>query len=120
MTTRIKLRRDTAANWTDANPILAAGEPGVETDTGLLKIGEGTLSWSELAYYTGSDINLDDYATKEYIDNAISAIPDQIRGTAGTISTDATYAGSTSNRFDFTIANTSTSTQTVYYGYTKI
>jgi hypothetical protein len=51
---------------------------------------------------------------------SLTAIPDQIRGTAGTISTDATYAGTTSNRFDFEIANTSTSTQTVYYGYTKI
>jgi hypothetical protein len=50
----------------------------------------------------------------------LTAMPDQIRGTAGTISTDATYVGTTSNRFDFTIANTSTSTQTVYYGYTKI
>ena len=50
----------------------------------------------------------------------LSAIPDQIKGTAGTISTDATYAGTTSNRFDFTIANTSGESQTVYYGYTKI
>jgi hypothetical protein len=50
----------------------------------------------------------------------LTAIPDQIRGTAGTISTDATYAGTTSNRFDFTIANTSGESQTVYYGYTKI
>jgi hypothetical protein len=50
----------------------------------------------------------------------LTAIPNQIRGTAGTISTDATYAGTTSNRFDFTIANTSGETQTVYYGYTKV
>jgi hypothetical protein len=50
----------------------------------------------------------------------LTAIPDQIRGTAGGISTDATYAGTTSNRFDFGIANTSGSAQTVYYGYTKI
>jgi hypothetical protein len=50
----------------------------------------------------------------------LTAIPDQIVGTAGTISTDATYAGTTSNRFDFTIANTSGESQTVYYGYTKI
>jgi hypothetical protein len=50
----------------------------------------------------------------------LTAMPDQIRGTAGTISTDATYAGTTSNRFDFTIANTSGSAQTVYYGYTKV
>jgi hypothetical protein len=50
----------------------------------------------------------------------LTAIPNQIRGTAGTISTDATYAGTTSNRFDFTIANTSGEAQIVYYGYTKI
>jgi hypothetical protein len=50
----------------------------------------------------------------------ITAIPNQIRGTAGTISTDNTYAGTTSNRFDFTIANTSGTSQTIYYGYTKI
>jgi hypothetical protein len=50
----------------------------------------------------------------------LTAIPNQIRGTANTISTDATYAGTTSNRFDFTISNTSGAAQTVYYGYTKI
>ena len=49
-----------------------------------------------------------------------TAIPNQIRGVAGTINTDNTYVGSTSNRFDFTIANTSGSSRTVYYGYTKI
>jgi hypothetical protein len=48
------------------------------------------------------------------------SIPNQIRGTAGAISTDATYAGTTSNRFDFEISNTSGSNQTVYWGYTKI
>jgi hypothetical protein len=50
----------------------------------------------------------------------LTSIPDQIKGVAGTISTDATYAGTTSNRFDFGISNTSGSTQTIYYGYTKI
>lgn len=50
----------------------------------------------------------------------LTSIPDQIVGVAGTISTDATYAGSTSNRFDFGISNTSGSTRTIYYGYTRI
>jgi hypothetical protein len=50
----------------------------------------------------------------------ITAIPNQIRGAVGTISTDATYSGGSSNRFDFTIANTSGDSQTIYYGYTKI
>jgi hypothetical protein len=50
----------------------------------------------------------------------LTAIPNQIRGVSGTINTDATYTGNSSNRFDFTIANTSGSSRTVYYGYTKI
>jgi hypothetical protein len=50
----------------------------------------------------------------------LTAIPDQIKGTAGGISTDNTYVGTTSNRFDFEIANTSGETQTVYYGYSKV
>jgi hypothetical protein len=53
MTTRIKLRRDTATNWTTANPILAAGEPGLETDTGKVKYGNGTSTWSQLSYGGG-------------------------------------------------------------------
>jgi hypothetical protein len=51
---------------------------------------------------------------------SLTSIPDQIKGVAGTISTDATYAGTTSNRFDFGISNTSGESQTVFYGYTKI
>jgi len=34
MTSRMQQRRDTAANWTSNNPTLAAGELGLETDTG--------------------------------------------------------------------------------------
>jgi len=51
---------------------------------------------------------------------SLTAIPNQIRGVAGTISTDATYSGTSSNRFDFTIANTSGASQIIYYGYTTI
>ncbi len=49
--TTIKLRRGTAAQWSSANPILAAGEPGFETDTGKEKIGNGTSLWSALSYF---------------------------------------------------------------------
>lgn len=46
----IQVRRDTAANWTSVNPTLAAGEIGLETDTGLFKIGTGSAAWTSLAY----------------------------------------------------------------------
>jgi len=52
---RIVIRRDTAANWTAANPVLLQGEWGFETDARKLKIGDGASSWSALSYFsTGS------------------------------------------------------------------
>lgn len=47
---RTKLRRGTAAAWTAANPILLAGEEGYETDTRKRKVGNGTSTWTALAY----------------------------------------------------------------------
>lgn len=47
---RIQPRRDTAANWTTANPTLAVGELGYETDTKKTKRGDGATAWSSLAY----------------------------------------------------------------------
>jgi hypothetical protein len=47
---KIQLRRGTAAQWTTANPVLAAGEPAVETDTGFLKVGDGASAWTALPY----------------------------------------------------------------------
>jgi hypothetical protein len=50
MAIQIQLRNDTSANWTSANPILAQGEIGLETNTRLYKIGNGTTAWNSLAY----------------------------------------------------------------------
>jgi hypothetical protein len=52
--TSIRLRRGTAAQWTSTNPVLAAGEMGVETDTRKFKFGNGTSPWTSLAYGVGS------------------------------------------------------------------
>jgi len=49
-TVRIQVRRGTAAQWTSANPVLEAGEMGLETDTKYIKFGDGTSTWSALGY----------------------------------------------------------------------
>lgn len=48
--TRIQVRRDTATNWTTNNPTPASGEMCYETDTGKLKIGNGTDTYTNLPY----------------------------------------------------------------------
>lgn len=53
MTTRIKLRRDTLENWTTNNPVLALGEPGLDTDSNQVKYGDGTTAWNDLSYASG-------------------------------------------------------------------
>jgi hypothetical protein len=52
--TQVQVRRGTASQWTSANPTLASGEWGFETDTLRTKIGNGSTAWNSLAYATGS------------------------------------------------------------------
>lgn len=54
MATRMQQRRGTAAQWTAANPVLAAGEIGFETDTSKFKMGNGSSSWSALTYFANA------------------------------------------------------------------
>ena len=46
----IQFRRDTAANWTSESPTLADGEFALESDTKKYKIGDGSTTWTSLAY----------------------------------------------------------------------
>jgi hypothetical protein len=46
--TIIQIRRGLAATWTSLNPILSAGEMGLETDTRKMKIGNGSTVWNSL------------------------------------------------------------------------
>lgn len=55
MTYIFKLRRDTELRWSQLNPILSEGEPGYETDTGKMKIGNGHTPWNDLGYFAEVD-----------------------------------------------------------------
>ena len=55
LNTRIQIRNDLAATWTEKNPVLLKGEMGVETDTRKIKIGDGLNKWSDLGY-SGADV----------------------------------------------------------------
>jgi hypothetical protein len=54
MATRMQQRRGTAAQWAAANPVLAAGEIGFETDTNKFKMGNGSSAWTALEHFTNS------------------------------------------------------------------
>lgn len=58
MLIQMQQRRAPAASWTSANPILADGEIGLETDTQKLKFGDGTTAWATLPYFSGSTVDI--------------------------------------------------------------
>lgn len=45
-----RIKSKTAAQWMAADPILADGEPGRESDTKKIKYGDGRTTWKNLPY----------------------------------------------------------------------
>lgn len=46
----LQIRHDEAEDWVTRNPVLAQGEYGLETDTFLIKVGDGVTHWIDLRY----------------------------------------------------------------------
>ena len=51
---QFQFRRQATEVWASANPILAAGEPGVDTTAGRMKVGDGVTHWLALGWSTMS------------------------------------------------------------------
>ena len=92
--TAIQIRRGTAAQWTSANPTLAAGEQGYETDTGKFKIGTGSSAWTSLSYAAGT--------------GTVTSITAGTGLSGGTITTSGTIAIDTATTVDVSTAQTLT------------
>lgn len=52
----IQIKRGSSTEWTEANPILALGELGLETDTNKIKAGNGTDAWDALDYLASDGV----------------------------------------------------------------
>ena len=86
MATRMQQRRGTAAQWTAANPILAAGEIGFETDTSKFKMGNGSSTWSALQYFANA-------AELAAIVDGAPGLLDTLNELAASIGDDANFVG---------------------------
>jgi len=51
----LQIRHDEAADWNIRNPVLAQGEYGLETNTYLIKVGDGVTDWLHLPYLNKLD-----------------------------------------------------------------
>jgi hypothetical protein len=89
-----KQRRDTAANWTTANPTLLAGEIGIESDTEKIKIGDGSTAWTSLAYTPWSQLSAYPIVNADISATAEIAVSKLANGTARQLlQTDAAGTG---------------------------
>jgi hypothetical protein len=91
MIRRMQQRRGTASDWTTANPILASGEFGFETDTGKFKIGNGLAAWSGLQYFATLTA-----IKSEIVDSAPAAL-DTLKELSTALNNDASYATTITN-----------------------
>lgn len=52
LNTTQQFKRDDATTWAEKSPVLLEGEPGLELDTGKIKIGDGVSDWNALPYFS--------------------------------------------------------------------
>ena len=102
-----KVRRDTTANWNTYNPVLRAGEIGLDTTLGKFKFGNGTSLWSALGY---ANVLLSDLTSAIDVHNADTTNVHGIADTAA-LATNSSVASDISTHNDDTtnvhgIANT--------------
>jgi hypothetical protein len=110
MAALIRIRRDTSNNWASNDPTLAQGELGLDTDTGVIKVGNGSNVWSEL--YSIGVYNSNDRISKTVDTDTGSLIIDEFgklyfdRG--GTMVFDDTgnlFAGTGNSNFKISLDN---------------
>ena len=120
----IQIRRDTASNWTSANPTLANGELGIETDTSKIKVGDGSTAWSSKTYLVDVGSYLTATSTNTLSNKTLAAttLSGQLTGADQTVSainlkdygeiTNAIGNATGSKTIDLTLGNSVTATTT--------
>lgn len=122
MAFQYQIRRDLAASFTSVNPTLLDGEWALETDTGKVKLGDGTTAWTSLGYFlaehttattnvhgiadtaaletsSGAQSKADaaQAAAEAYTDSAVSALVDAAPGALDTLNELAAALGDDAN-----------------------
>ena len=107
-TALMQQRRDTAANWTSANPTLLAGEIGIESNTLKWKVGTGSTAWTSLGYIPAFSLSAYPLVNADIAAAAAIAYSKLATLTSGNIvlGSSANVATSTAVTGDVTISNT--------------
>jgi len=72
----------TAAEWASENPVLLEGELGIETDTGIIKSGDGKSPWNSLSHpFDGTYVDIDQFTD---LVNRVIALENKVSSTPTT------------------------------------
>lgn len=112
--TTIKLRRGLSTAFSTNNPVLQAGEPAFATDTGILKIGDGTTAYNSLPSI-GASPDLSNYVQKTDYASTSAAGVIKVDGSTITIDTNGVISASGSTPTNMVTTDTN---QTIT-GYKK-
>lgn len=66
------LKHGSSSDWENINPILQAGELGIELDTGLMKVGNGSSDYKNLPYINISSNKVEEIV-EEKMNDALSS-----------------------------------------------
>lgn len=103
----IQIRRGTSAYWNETNPVLAFGEPGLDTDVNKVKYGNGFTPWFDLPYSSGT-LNISDVSNLQAaLDGKVGTsdlrLADAREWTAATVSQADAEAGTGTARVAWTV-----------------
>ena len=114
LNTRLRLKYDTAANWATKNPVLLAGEVGIESDTLLGKVGDGEKAWQQLEYLKTKTDGVVRFDIAQTLSDAQKA---QARANIGASGSDtgATSVETTGSGNAFTAASYNASTRKITF-----
>jgi len=68
--TYLAAKRDNANSFTSSNAVLSNGQIAIETDTSLMKVGDGITTWASLPYIAGSTYSPSATLTIAHVDKS--------------------------------------------------
>lgn len=107
---RQKQRIATAAQWQSVNPVLLTGEIGIESDTHLFKVGDGSSVWNNLLYNSVNYENINNKPTiptktSELVNDSgfLTAVPKEYVTKSSLNNTLANYVDNTSLSYHLSV-----------------
>lgn len=119
--TRIQIRRGSASDFTNADPILASGEPAYSLDNKSLRVGDGNSTWSNLSEVASAkSARSYTFSSTSFTEWLPSYAVDLIRVTSLSGSTSISGINALYSKKQFTVINAHTGGSTITFQHNAV